>query len=230
MVKKMIRIKYKGGREARVAQLTTHRKKKSGLTVARSIQPIPQRYIVKMKYAENFTPGNSSGQCPWRINLNSIFDPNRTGTGHQPYAHDTFQTLYNRYRVIKCSYRITAISSTGVPIQVAALPANEEFAATSLADYRENPRAKYMVQGVGAPIKFLSGNVNLPSLTGRTKSQYMADDRYQAQFGSSPPELMVLNINSQAMDETLLVTTGTTYQLTLVYTVECFDPKNLIQS
>lgn len=30
---------------------------------------------------------------------NSIFDPDQTGVGHQPYGHDTLQLMYNHYRV-----------------------------------------------------------------------------------------------------------------------------------
>lgn len=207
-------------------------RRKAIRTVLRNnaLAPIPQRYITTMKYAECYAPGNANGQSPWRLNLNSIYDPNRTGTGHQPYSHDTLATLYNRYRVISCSYVITVYSSQGATLQVAALPANEEFAATSISDYRENPRCKYMVQGTGAPVKMLKGKVNIPSLFGRTKSQYMADDRFQAQFGSSPAELAILNLNTQQLDEGSIANTGTTYQITLKYTVELFDVKNLGQS
>jgi len=195
-----------------------------------ALKPIAQRFVTKMKYCETFTPGNASGQAPWRLNLNSIHDPNRTGIGHQPYSHDTFATLYNRYRVISCSYVVSAYSSLGATLQMAALPANEEFAAVSISDYRENPRCKFLVQTPGAPLKVLKGKVYLPSLVGRSKGQYMSDDRYQAQFGSSPQELAILNLNTQQFDETQLLNTGTTYQITLYYTVELFDLKNLGQS
>lgn len=195
-----------------------------------ALQPIPQRYITKMKYCETYTPINSTGQTIWRVNLNSIFDPNRTGIGHQPYGHDTFATLYNRYRVIACNFVISAFSGNGSTIQLAAIPANEEFIAASISEYRENPRCRFMVQTPGSVMRVMKGKVNLPSLTGRTVQQYMADDRYQAQFGASPSELMVLNINSQQFDESLLTATAVTYQLTLEYVVELFDPKNLGQS
>jgi len=76
----------------------------------------------------------------------------------------------------------------------------------------------------------LKGKVYLPSLVGRTKAQYMADDRYQAQFGSSPQELAILNLNCQQFDEGSIANTGATYQVTLQYTVEMFDLKNLGQS
>lgn len=200
------------------------------VNVNRALQPIAQRYITKMKYCETYAPTNSSGQAVWRVNLNSIQDPNRTGIGHQPYGHDTFSTLYNRYRVISASYVVSAVSTLGYTLQIAAIPANEEFIGTSISEYRENPRCRFGVQTPGAPIKVLKGKVYLPSLTGRNKTQYMSDDRYQAQFGSSPAELMVLNLNTQQFDETSTISTGTVYQLTIVYTVELFDPKNLSQS
>lgn len=225
------KIKIVRGRKIKfVGRKSRNAKARINGLVNTALQPIPQRFITRMKYAETFAPGNASGQSPWRLNLNSIFDPNRTGTGHQPYSHDTMATLYNRYRVIAVSYVVSVFSSNGSTLQVAALPANEEYAATSISDYRENPRCKYMVQGTGAPTKTLKGKVYLPSLTGRTKSQYMADDRYQAQFGASPSELLILNLNTQQLDESILTTSGTVYQLTLTYTVELFDPKNLSQS
>lgn len=225
------KIKIVRGRKTKfVGRKSRNAKARVNGLVNTALQPIPQRFITRMKYAETYAPGNASGQSPWRLNLNSIFDPNRTGTGHQPYSHDTMASLYNRYRVIACNYLVTVYSSQGATLQVAALPANEEFAATSISDYRENPRCKYMVQGTGAPVKFLKGKVYLPALTGRTKAQYMADDRYQAQFGASPSELMILNLNTQQLDESSLASTGTVYQVTLTYTVELFDPKNLGQS
>lgn len=216
-----------GKRKGKMQVISTSR---TTVNVNRALQPIPQRYICKMKYAQAFVPGNSLGQAVFRMNLNSIFDPDRTSTGHQPYGHDTFQSLYNRYRVISCHYVVSAISSNGSNLQIATLPANEEFVAPTISDYRENPRGKYALQVPGAPVKVLKGTVNLPSLTGRTKSQYMADDRYQAQFGTSPSELMVLNCNASHADESIITTTGAIFNITLVYKVELFDPKNLAQS
>ena len=32
--------------------------------------------------------------------MNSLFDPDQTGTGHQPYYFDQFAALYNRYTVL----------------------------------------------------------------------------------------------------------------------------------
>lgn len=190
----------------------------------RSLNPIAQRYICKMKYAETITTGTSG---VIQMSLNSIYDPNITGGGHQPYGHDTFATMYNRYRVISCSYRIVANKNNDT-LQVVALPSNEPLTYLTAAEYKENPRCRYATQSPGGEAKFVSGLVSIPSLTGRTKSQYMADDRYQAQFGASPLEAAVLNLGVFSGSDT--PTNGVPLNIELVYTVECFDVKHLAQS
>lgn len=212
------------GKPRRVMKKRVWRKRKT-VNVNRALQPIPQRYICKMKYAETIV---TSALGEYRMNLNSIFDPNRSGVGHQPYGHDTLQTLYNRYRVISCGYRIQAVqTSTGAPIQLGVLPSNEQLTFTTISELKENPRAKYVTVSPGAPAVYLSGKVYLPSLVGRNKAQYMADDRYQAEYGASPVENAILNIKSQTIGD---VDSSFTCNVLLEYTVESFDVKNLGQS
>lgn len=212
------------GKPRRVMKKRVWRKRKM-VNVNRALQPIPQRYICKMKYSETIV---TSALGEYRMNLNSIFDPNRSGVGHQPYGHDTLQTLYNRYRVISCGYRIQAVqTATGAPIQLGVLPSNEQLTFTTISELKENPRAKYVTVSPGAPAVYLSGKVYLPSLVGRNKAQYMADDRYQAEYGASPVENAILNIKSQTISD---VDSSFTCNVLLEYTVESFDVKNLGQS
>lgn len=193
--------------------------------VGKTLNPVPQRSIVKMKYSESVITGTDG---LFTFNLNSVFDPNRTGVGHQPYGHDTFATLYNRYRVIAAGWRIQClVPSAGSAVNVGCMPANEVLLFTTVSELRENPRARYITQSPGGGAMTLSGKSYIPSLVGRTKSQYMSDDRYQAQVGTNPQELAILNI----------ITTGNTdlpiqatIQVVLEYTVEWFDVKHLNQS
>lgn len=200
-------------------------RRRGGVKIKSALQPIPARQIVKMKYCQNVQTSVATAYN-WQFNLNSIFDPDRTGTGHQPYGHDTLATLYNRYRVIACSYVVQAYSST-TGFRYAVVPANESKVFTTVAEMSENPRAQYKVGSPGTSIPKIRGKVYLPALTGRSKSQYMADDRYQAVFGTNPQELAVLNM--VALD---LAEAGTTinWVVTLEYTVEVFDVNPLGQS
>lgn len=160
-----------------------------------------------------------------RLNLNSIWDPLRTGAGtsRQPYGRDQLALLYNRYRVISCGWRLTA-PNTGGNIMLGAIPSNETYTTTAFAEVRENPRAKYFTQHATGPVQLLKGKIYLPSLVGRTKEQYMADDRYQAQIDASPSELAILNICAAATNGGM-ITTGQTVNILFEYTVEFFDLK-----
>lgn len=205
------------------------------VNVNRALQPFAQRYITKMKYSESFqiTGPSTAGFATQRFNLNSIYDPNRTGLGHQPYGHDNLAALYNRYRVIKCDYVISGIAlgntSGNMYSLLAALPSNEEYGIASVAEAQEHPRCKFITQAPDAALKVLRGSVYIPSLVGRSKAQYMADDRYQAQFGSSPNELAILNVYAGLLNGGF-ETTQFTLNITLTYTVEVFDVKSLPQA
>lgn len=193
------------------------------MNVNRALTPFAQRYITKMKYSDVFTLSSALNSGLFYFNLNSIYDPNRSGVGGQPYGHDQLEALYHRYRVINCSYVITAYSGGSV-IRVVATPLNETWSSVpSISQACMNPRAKFMIQVPGGPGQKIIGNCNIPSLMGRNRDQYMADDRFQALFGSSPSELAVLAIQGADIGD-LSATIQCT--ITLNYTVECFDPKN----
>lgn len=210
------------------------------VNVNRSLQPFAQRYICKMKYAEvrTVTGPIGGGLAQYNWNLNSVFDPNLTGIGHQPYGYDQLVDLYNRYRVYRVDYVISALNTDAASQNysvIGALPSNEPFtAAGGVSELMENPRCKYITQAPNAALKVLRGSISLPSLVGRTKAQYMADDRYQAVATTSPAEQAVLNV----MGGTISGTSGSggtatnTMQLSisLVYHVEWFDAKIQLQS
>lgn len=204
-------------------------RRKPRLVVNRALQPIPQRYITKMKYSE-LVSTNANGF--YAFNLNSIFDPNRTGIGHQPYGFDTLATLYNRYRVISCGWRIAPVAPAVLAsstVQLACLPGNEELTGIlSMFECKENPRARYSLTTNGGEVRFVTGKQYIPSLVGRSKAQYMADDRYQAQTTASPNELAILNLYTAVGN----VDSTATFpiQVLLEYTVEFFDIKHLAQS
>lgn len=199
--------------------------KRSTVVVNRALHPIPQRFITKMKYSEYVDTGSLTGQ--YSFNMNSLFDPNRTGIGHQPYGYDTLATLYNRYRVVSCGWRIQLAGDASSAFVLTSLPANEIVTSTSISEMRENPRCKYIQQNPGSAALTLHGKCSLPSLMGRTKSQYMSDDRYSANVGVSPAELAILNLQTANTADGIV---GTKLQVLLEFTVEWFDIKNLAQS
>lgn len=235
-VKRVFKSKRKvGSRRRRIIRAS----RRTTTLKNRTLQPFSQRYICKMKYAEvrQVSGPIGGGLVQYNWNLNSIFDPNLSGIGHQPYGHDTMSDIYNRYRVFRVDYAISAYNTDGSINYsvVAALPANEAVGTLNgITELMESPRAKYITQAPNASLKVLRGSVNLPSLAGRTKAQYMADDRYQATFGASPAEQLVLNVMAGTIAGTGgnggSATNTMNLSISLVYHVECFDVKQQIQS
>lgn len=216
------------GKPRVVRRRIAKRRRQPTTNVNRSLQPIPSRYICKMKYADVLTTSVTTGG--YVMNLNSLFDPDRSGIGHQPYAYDNLSTLYNRYRVVSCSWRIAMPGTTGSnPITWSSIPSNDSSILWSnLGEVLENPRAKYITQNPGAPVTYLRGKSYIPALMGRTRQQYMADDKYQADVLSSPSELALLYINS--FNASGGIAGGVTFSIVMEYTVEFFDIKHVTQS
>lgn len=199
-------------------------KKRTTRLVNNALQPFPQNFICKMKYAADL---QTSAGGRYDINLNSIYDPDRSGAGHQPYGFDNLAIIYNRYRVISCGWRITTTSGTSAVVQLGCIPTNSGILPVNFAELKEQPRAKYLIQFPGANAAVLSGKAYIPSLVGRSKAQYMADDRYQALVTADPAESAILQIHTANSSGVL----GTNViNVILEYTVEFFDVNNVAQS
>jgi len=222
---------------------TAYRKKRStrsrrSKTTMRNSNPgqlIAPRYITKLKYADGpytLSVPFADISTDYQFNLNSLFDPNRTGTGHQPLGHDQLDLLYNRYRVFAASYRVEFYPNPpGSSFQAAHFVSLRNDATTmsslSLNAVRETPHTLVKIGRFDAPTIF-TGRVSLPKLTGQTSAQYKAGTNYEAQMSASPTELMTLNIGSVPL--TSLGGATTYFNVQIMYHVECFDPRTLAQS
>lgn len=203
----------------------TNYKRKTTL-VNHSNTVIAPRYITSMKYSDRYSLANPVAGIPvsqiW--NLNSTFDPDSTGVGHQPFGRDQIASLYNRYRVFGASWRLE-LSPTSAPISVSVIPINGSYILSTPAAIREQPMSITKLTSTTMPTIF-KGRVSLPKLTGQTPTQYKAGLEYQAQKDASPGELMTLQLYSNAFGGTPQLN----YEASIVYHVEWFDPVQIAQS
>lgn len=198
------------------------RKPKRMVNVNRALAPFAQRYITKQKWSGVFTTSASSPI--YRYRLNSLWDPDIIATTpSQPYAYDQLAILYNRYRVIACSYSINFYNASNVT-RCVVVPANQTTFPNGVSDAVTNPRAQWKVQIPGGSTQTIRGKVYMPSIVGRNKAQYMADDRFQAQVDASPAETVDLNIFTADLADNGV---GVTATVTLEFLVEFFDVKTL---
>jgi len=104
------------------------------------------RMLVKLKYAQ-YTPLSPSASVVSQIyRANSVFDPDFTGTGGQPYNFDDFAIEYKRYRVRACSIDVTfqsGLASTSRGCTVVVVPTNSSTAFSSIFDAMSAPNARW---------------------------------------------------------------------------------------
>ncbi len=88
----------------------SRRKAKRGPKLGALLKP---KKLVKLRYVDTITlNAGAAAVVAHTFRATSIFDPDRTGTGHQPLLHDTYALLYGSYRVISSTIRCTPVAST----------------------------------------------------------------------------------------------------------------------
>lgn len=151
------------------------------------------RKIVKMLYCEkaiSLTTPTVGGAGDYIFRLNSIFDPNFTGGGHQPSMHDQMANIFERYCVYGCQYRVTFSNSSASNRQIVGVYTSDR--SDTVADFTtmvEQGSVEYAtlpVATAGGSQKTFVGYVDLPKLMGLEKESYISDSNYCPEFGADP--------------------------------------------
>lgn len=72
--------------------------------------PIANTAVVKMPYTQQISLNPGIGTTTYNVfRANSIFDPDYSGTGHQPRSRDEYASLYENYTVLGAKVKATFI-------------------------------------------------------------------------------------------------------------------------
>jgi hypothetical protein len=101
----------------------TRRKRKSTVPRMLSLGPTyPNGIIAKHKYTDQlvlsgtYTQSDIPSTALQSFRAASLFDPDRTSTGHQPLFYDEMALIYNQYRVLGAKCRIRFVNISDEPI------------------------------------------------------------------------------------------------------------------
>lgn len=76
--------------------------------------PFPNKMSATLRYSQNISLNPTSILSVAHVfRAASIFDPDFTGVGHQPYGHDQYQNIFQFYRVVKSVITVTSASTGG---------------------------------------------------------------------------------------------------------------------
>lgn len=212
-------------------------KKDKGKSRARRSLPNPIAHsrLVKMRYVENVNIDPAAlSTGAYRFRASGIFKPNVEASGHQPYAHDTYASLYDNYIVV--GSKITAkFWSTGVTANTACanvgiLLKDKNTIETSNTLWMERPNNSFKTLG---PVTGPNALQTVTKSFSAKKFFSLKDVKdnvgvYGAAFGADPSDVAYYQ---------LVVSPASTIDISNVYItvvidymVLCLKPKDIAES
>lgn len=196
-----------------------------------SVPIVAPRMRTTLIYSETVSLGGVTGFQEHQWNLNGLFDPNRTGGGHQPRGFDQITALYSRYRVYGVRYVVEAqfVSLTSAvtdTMLLGVVPNNSGTALTGAADAAESPYGDTRAFNL-FKIARISKYIDLPKLNGKTLTAYMSDDTTQALSTANPTETIILHTSVANLSSN---NTQSLVTITLHFDCEFSDPTALASS
>ena len=164
--------------------------------------PFQRKHRLTMHYADLFNPGGLNATAATgnqqQFRLNSVFDPDFTGAGHQPRYYDQISPQYSSYRVYRCTFRVvfsTPTTTTCFAI-VAIQPTGDTFSCTNtgIANAMEYPSGQVQfIRSDGTETVF-EGSVNIWDVDGISFTEWLGMDRYDSLCSTSPTSVPFLSL------------------------------------
>lgn len=177
-------------------------RKRQPLSLKKS--PMPRRYMTKLRYAENGLSLDAGAGIvvPYIFSANDCYDPNYSGTGHQPRGFDQLMPLYNHFTVL--GSKITVRFSNEANSQSVACYLTlqgENTTQTNPIDYMERQDVKTCTlapQGGGSTNGTLTQTFSAKRFFG--PSRVMDDTSQRGSAGGSPSERSYYHIGVVALN------------------------------
>jgi len=217
--KSLFKSKYKY-RQSRARAIKA---RKSAYPLYASLPGFLKQTVVNMPYHMEFTTSSSSITYN-TFNSNDIYDPDYTGSGHQPRSHDQYALYYKYYRVTKCKFKAiffweeTPSQSHAVGVYI---DDNGTFAYSSTLDLYEKEGMKYskILQSDRTSTVTIVRNIPMTSMTaGALKDQ-------RTTFGSAPTlKAPYIHVWTVPNNTTALSYGAVRVHIEMIFTVNVFEP------
>lgn len=180
------------------------RKSKMGATKAAVTIPTQKALVGAAKpawikstliYYDTVTITSNAGAVAVHVfGSNCLFDPDITGTGHQPAGFDQYMALYQRYTVLKTRAKVTFFNESGVSFLVGMVATDEATALTDERQYIERGDNNWTSLGVDGTPRTLTMEIDHQKMNARS---IWTDTVYSGEAGSNPTDRDFLHIFAQ---------------------------------
>lgn len=207
------------------------RRGRGRLTTMRRVRGVlPDKMQVRLTYTQQGQL--TSGVVTYTsiiVRGNSIFDPDFTGVGGQPFGRDEWSGFYDNYRVFASKIRVffdSEDAGDGLIGVVVPSTSSTGFSSTNLAMQTPYSRFKHMGVSTGTNAKTVSNYMESSKIFGIKAINY--DTSFAAAFGANPAQEWFWHVGVGSADS--VGTPTSNYTLKIVYYVELYGRKQLALS
>lgn len=201
--------------------------------VIRSPSGMPDKLSTKLRYSQYVSLADAVGGFV-KANVfagNSCYDPDQTGSGHQPYYFDEWGKLYQKYMVtgcsIKCNFASAAGNTKGVWVGIMAKSVSTTTTDITAANERAYVRDAVITPSGGGSNKTLSMYQTTRRILATGKITTTNSD-YGALIAANPSLLWYYDIVAGSVDQSSVF--GVDCTVELKYYVTFYDRKIAAQS
>lgn len=184
-----------------------------------------QTGLFKFKYQDSgfdITPSGVTGQTSYNFRLNSMFDPDSTGVGVQPYGYDNYlgaNAPYNFYRVYAAKIKVMPMileDANPVNVRLAVFASRQGYTYAEFEDVTSNGPHKALA------IRSIDDQVNNLVLYTKVRDLWrgydMRDIGFQAGYNANPSNISYFTVLA---DSTLNGNAQTTVKFDVRITYYC---------
>ncbi len=217
-------------------QKTTRKQTTQIARLPRAVNIVPDIVLTKLRLYESLTNFTASVSYYGNIfRLNSLYDPDYTGTGSQPSGFDEWSFFYTNYRVmsVKVTMETLAVSASSnfAPSLIFGFyPEVTTNTETTMENALSKPRCVHSTSGWNATMGKKLTKVFTPAqILGLTPEQYRTDTGTMAAVSTNPTNVAYLNAFCFNMGGTWSASASSnpTLMVTLEFEVEFFGRKDL---
>lgn len=166
-------------------------------------QGFPKKIMFTHKYFQNTLVTSTTGtMANYLFSCNGMYDPDYTGSGHQPLYFDQMSAIYDHYCVIgsKCTMKVLNNSATNGLI-ACGLMINDDTAVvatgiSSMSEQSTASRPRYITYNSSSPVN-LTGKWSARKTFGKNP---LANTELQGTSAANPTEQSYFNFYLQCVD------------------------------
>jgi hypothetical protein len=173
--------------------------------------------------------GSSGVLARYVFTANGAYDPDITGTGHQPIGFDQMMVFYEQFVVVRSKIKITCWSTAPTPCRVAISLAPDATAAASISGLVENGLTVMDWCGNAPTNGMFKGTCTL-ELTcdvakyfGRSRASLISGAEFYGTAAANPVEQVYFQV--QTWNPASAITTGILFDVLISYDIYYYEPR-----